>query len=63
MITIQGKGVSKGIAKGPIYFFRRPDASVTKKTVADVDGEKARLAAAQAASIAQLNDLDRKSVV
>lgn len=60
MITIQGKGVSKGIAKGPIYFFRRPDASVTKKTVADVDGEKARLAAAQAASIAQLNDLAEK---
>ena len=60
MITIQGKGVSKGIAKGPIYFFRRPDASVTKKTVADVEGEKARLAAAQAASIAQLNDLAEK---
>lgn len=60
MITIQGKGVSKGIAKGPIYFFRRPDASVTKKTVADVAGEKARLAAAQAASIAQLNDLAEK---
>lgn len=60
MITIQGKGVSKGIAKGPIYFFRRPDASVTKKTVADVDGKKARFAAAQAASIAQLNDLAEK---
>lgn len=60
MITIQGKGVSKGIAKGPIYFFRSPDASVTKKTVADVAGEKARLAAAQAASIAQLNDLAEK---
>ena len=32
MITIQGKGVSKGIAKGPLYFFQRSDT-----TVASVD--------------------------
>ena len=29
MITIQGKGVSKGIAKGPLYFFQRSD-TITK---------------------------------
>ena len=60
MITIQGKGVSKGIAKGPLYFFQRPNTTVTKRTVADQEGEKARLAAAQAASIRQLEDLADK---
>ena len=29
MITIQGKGVSKGVAKGPLYFFQRSDTTVT----------------------------------
>ena len=43
MITIQGKGVAKGIAKGPSYFFHRPDATVTQVTVADVEAEKARI--------------------
>ena len=60
MITIQGKGVSKGIANGPIYFFQRPDTTVVKTTVADIEAEKARLAAAQEASIEQLNALAEK---
>ena len=60
MITIQGKGVSKGIAKGPIYFFSRPDTTVTQIAVADVEAEKARLAAAQEVSIEQLNALAEK---
>ena len=60
MITIQGKGVSKGIAKGPIYFFSRPDTTVTQVVVADVEAEKARLAAAQEVSIEQLNALAEK---
>lgn len=46
MITIQGKGVSKGIATGPVYFFQRPNTTVVKAVVADVEAEKARLAAA-----------------
>ena len=46
MITIKGKGVSKGIANGPIYFFQRPDTTVVKAVVADIEAEKARLAAA-----------------
>ena len=45
MITIQGKGVSKGIAKGSLYFFQRPDSTVALKAVTDVESEKARLAA------------------
>ena len=57
MITIQGKGVSKGIAKGPLYFFQRSDTTVTLKVVSDIEAEKARLAVAQEQSIQQLNAL------
>lgn len=60
MITIQGKGVSKGIAKGPLYFFQRSDTRVTLKVVSDIEAEKARLAVAQEQSIQQLNALAEK---
>lgn len=60
MITIQGKGVSKGIAKGPLYFFQRSDSTVTLKVVSDIEAEKARLAVAQKQSIRQLNALAEK---
>lgn len=60
MITIQGKGVSTGIAKGPLYFFQRSDTMVTLKVVSDIEAEKARLAVAQEQSIQQLNALAEK---
>ena len=60
MTTIQGKGVSKGIAKGPLYFFQRSDTTVTLKVVSDIEAEKARLAVAQEQSIRQLNALAEK---
>ena len=60
MITIQGKGVSKGIAKGPLYFFQRSDSTVTLKVVSDIEAEKASLAVAQEQSIRQLNALAEK---
>ena len=60
MITIQGKGVSKGIAKGPLYFFQRPNTTIVKQVVEDLEAEKIRLAAAQAASIEQLETLADK---
>ena len=60
MITIQGKGVSKGIAKGPLYFFQRPNTAIVKHVVDDIDAEKARLADAQAASVQQLEALAEK---
>lgn len=60
MITIQGKGVSKGIAKGPLYFFQRSDTTVTLKVVSDIEAEKARLAVAQEQTIRQLNALAEK---
>lgn len=30
MLMLQGKGVSKGVVKGPLYFFRRPDTTIVK---------------------------------
>ena len=60
MILLQGKGVSKGVTSGPIYFFRRSDATVTKRSVDDLEAEKARLAEAQEKSIEQLNRLADK---
>ena len=47
-------------SSGPIYFFRRSDATVTKYDVPDQAAEKERLAAAQEKSIEQLNRLADK---
>lgn len=58
--TSPAKGVSKGIAKGPLYFFQRSDTTVTLKVVSDIEAEKARLAVAQEQSIRQLNALAEK---
>ena len=57
MITIQGKGVSKGIARGPLCFFRRREAVVTKKAAGPWEEELARLTAAQTDSAVQLAEL------
>ena len=60
MILLQGKGVSKGVIKGPLYFFQRPDTTVNKVEGADIEAEKARLAEAQAKSMEQLETLAEK---
>ncbi|MCD8300754.1 MAG: phosphoenolpyruvate--protein phosphotransferase [Clostridiales bacterium] len=60
MILLQGKGVSKGVINGPLYFYKRNDGSVTKTAVNDIEAEKARLAAAQEQAINQLNTLADK---
>ena len=57
MILMQGKGVSKGVVKGKLYFYERPNTNIECVQVADVEAEKARLAAAQEKSIAQLEVL------
>jgi len=57
MVLLQGKGVSKGVVKGPLYFFKRQDNTVVKRIVEDVESEKARFAAAQEAAIEQLTAL------
>ena len=56
MIVIQGKGVSKGVLKGNIYFYQRTEKKI-EKVSADVEAEKARLAEAQQKAIAQLEVL------
>ena len=61
MIMIQGKGVSKGVVKGPLYFFKRQDTTVTKHTVEDISAEKERLAQAQEKAIQQLETLAEKA--
>ena len=47
MILMQGKGVSKGVIKGKLYFFQRSDNSITMHQVEDLEAEKQRLAQAQ----------------
>ena len=61
MIVIQGKGVSKGVANGPIYFFQRSSTTITDAPAADIEAEKARIAAAQDKSAQQLNALADKA--
>ena len=61
MITIQGKGVSTGIAMGPLYFYRRAKTEIKRETVADVQAEWLRFKGAQAVAIEQLGDLAEKA--
>lgn len=60
MILLQGKGVSKGIAEGPLYFLQKPDTTIVKETGKDVEAEKARIAEAKEKSAAQLMALAEK---
>ncbi|MCD7916919.1 MAG: phosphoenolpyruvate--protein phosphotransferase, partial [Clostridiales bacterium] len=60
MILMQGKGVSKGVTSGPLYFFQRSSGEVAQRTVEDIEGEKARLEQAQAQSVEQLEALAEK---
>lgn len=61
MILIQGKGVSKGVTNGPIYFFQRPDAKISDAPAASIVEEKARIGEAQEKSIIQLTNLAKKA--
>ena len=56
MILIQGKGVSKGAACGPLYFFRRAAADIPR-TGAGPTAELERFARAQAEAVAGLEAL------
>ena len=57
MMLMQGQGVSKGIAKGPLYFYRRPETTVIRRIVPDQTGETERLQQAQEKAAAQLTAL------
>ncbi|MBQ8507630.1 MAG: phosphoenolpyruvate--protein phosphotransferase [Clostridia bacterium] len=57
MILMQGKGVSRGVVEGPMYFFRRQEHGVIRRRAEDAAAERRRLQRAQEAAIAQLEAL------
>ena len=61
MITIQGKGVSTGVAAGPLYFYRRAAATLRRFEVEDRESEWSRFKAAQEKAIEQLGVLAEKA--
>ena len=61
MITIQGKGVSAGVASGPLNFYQRAKAEVARTAVSDVEAEWKRFQDAQAQAIEQLGELAEKA--
>jgi len=63
MISIQGKGVSTGVAIGPLYFYQRAKSSITRTKVKDSNAEWNRFKAAQAKAIEQLGELAEKARV
>ena len=63
MILVQGKGVSTGVAIGPLYFYQRSKSTVTRYEVENADAEWERFKAAQAKAIEQLGDLAEKARV
>lgn len=63
MISIQGKGVSTGVALGPLYFYQRAKSSISRATVKDTQAEWERFKAAQAKAVEQLGELAEKARV
>ena len=61
MILMQGKGVSKGVVKGPIYFYQRAQAAAARTAAADIEEEKRRLEEAKEKSMEQLGGLADKA--
>ena len=61
MISIQGKGVSTGVAAGPLYFYQRAKSTIRRYEVIDIDSEWNRFKTAQAKAIEQLGALAEKA--
>ena len=61
MISIQGKGVSTGVALGPLYFYQRANTTLRRYEVEDREAEWERFKAAQAKAIEQLGVLAEKA--
>ena len=62
MYTIQGKGVSGGVANGPLCFYRRGDHDIAKHEIADTEAEKQRFESARQTAMEQLKALYEKAV-
>ena len=61
MISIQGKGVSNGVAVGPLYFYRRAESSISRYQIDNPEAEWARFKAAQEKAIEELGELAEKA--
>ena len=61
MKILQGQGVSKGIEKGTIYFYHRVSAVVEQQMAQDPTAEHARLEAARAQAMEQLEAMAEKA--
>lgn len=61
MIVIQGKGVSAGVAAGPLYFYRRAPRNVMRKKTMDSEAEWMRFQEASQVAVEQLGVLARKA--
>ena len=61
MILVQGKGVSTGVAIGPLYFYQRAKSTITRYEVEDAEAEWARFKGAQEKAIEQLGVLAEKA--
>lgn len=62
MVVIQGKGVSKGVESGPIYFYQRGTGEIERKQIEDTDAELERFEQARQTAMAQLKELYDKAV-
>ena len=61
MISIQGKGVSTGVAIGPLYYYQRAKSTIRRYEVEDAEAEWNRFKAAQEKAIEQLGELAEKA--
>ncbi len=61
MKELKGKGVSAGIAIGPIRFYRKEEVTVKREHVEDTDAELARLEKAKEKTLEQLGNLYEKA--
>ncbi len=62
MISMQGKGVSTGVAMGPLYYYQRAKSTIRRFQVEDSAAEWERFKAAQAKAIEQLGELYDKAL-
>ncbi len=62
MIRLQGKGVSGGVAAGPLYFYRRGNGEIERREVADTAAELARFEEARKTAMEQLGALYEKAL-
>ena len=61
MISIQGKGVSTGVAIGPLYFYQRAKSTIRRYEVENAEAEWNRFKEAQAKAVEQLGELAEKA--